>query len=84
MYINIMYFGSKTVLSISVQTKIKFSKTDNGNEVQILFIQKLESDLDPEPEKLCEHWTRSSFLANYHAYVLNNSILFLEKVDILN
>ena len=36
---------------MSMYTQIKF----NGKIVQKLFILKLEPDLDPEPEKRCEH-----------------------------
>jgi len=49
-----MHLRSKTTFTMSMYTIIKFSPTDNGK----LFILKLEPDLDPEPEKLCEHGAR--------------------------
>ena len=54
MYFNLMHLRSKTKFTMSMYTNIKFSPTDNGK----LFILKLEPDLDPEPEKLCEHGAR--------------------------
>jgi len=54
MYLNMMHFRFKP-FTRSMYTKIKFSLNRLWEEVQKLFILKLEPDFDPEPEKLGEH-----------------------------
>mgnify|MGYP007133291068 CR=1 FL=1 len=49
-----MHFRFKP-FTMSMYTKIKFSLNRLWEEVQKLFILKLEPDFDPEPEKLGEH-----------------------------
>ena len=53
MYFNLLHFRSKTKFTMSMYTRIKFFSNRQWEIVQILFILKLEPDL--EPDKLSEH-----------------------------
>jgi len=57
MFFNIMYLRSEQHLPFNVYTNHVFLNR-YWEMVQKLFILKLEPDLDPKPEKLCEHAAR--------------------------
>ena len=56
MFFNITHFRSHTTLTMSLYTQILFSWTDNGKWSRNYSFWNLSlTDLDPKPEKLCEH-----------------------------